>query len=210
MPAPKPISRLLLAFAFLTLATATMNEAKAQWLQVNRIKAGVSLGFGGLHTWGKPSFDINWWRFTFRVAPGFKYLGFGATYKLYHFKPIQRKDRVIILSAYYNTDWLFANKAGSELRKDQHLYMLMPGIHVDLNYLGSVYFEVSGGLMYAHERLLTQNREFISAHDHFLPMGEIRLGGIFLSRHEYHQDFPHIVKHPPVRRILKRKIEFKK
>lgn len=201
---------LLSAFAALLLWLTMPTQAQGQWLVVNRIKAGASLGFGGLHTWGKPSFDINWWRFTFRVAPGLKYLGFGATYQLYFFKPRMRKDRMIILSAYYNTDWLLANSKAAELRKDQHIYMLMPGIHVNLNYLGTVYFEVSGGLAYIHERMLTSDRQYIGARDHFIPMGEVRLGGIFLSRKEYHQDFPHIVKQPPADRVKKRTLKFKK
>lgn len=196
-------------FALSALLLVSAPKVHSQWLKVWRPQAGLSLGFGGLHTWGKPSFDLNWWRFTFRVAPGFYNLSVGTTYKLYYFKPRQRTDRMIILSAYYHNDWLLANKKSTELRSDKHMYMLMPGIHVNLNYLGTVYFEVSGGLWYTHERILNQDRQLLSARDHFLPMGEVRLGGIFLGRTEYHQDFPHKYKQPKVRKIKKVKLEFK-
>lgn len=206
MRVSKQIFKVLALTAFLALS---ISQAKGQWLKVWRPQAGLSLGFGGLHTWGKPSFDLNLWRFTFRAAPGLYNMSIGATYQLYYFKPRQRGDRMLILSAYYHNDWLLANKKSTELRNDRQMYMLMPGIHVNLNYLGTVYFEVSGGLWYTHERILSQDRNLLSARDHFMPMGEVRLGGIFLGRHEYHQDFPHKYKAPKVRKIKKVKLEFK-
>lgn len=181
----------------------------AQWLEPNRLRCGVSGGFGGLHTWFKPSFDLHWSKSTFRVAPGLWYLSGGITQKIGWFKPRERMDRQIILSFYYHNDWALSNKRSNDYRKDAHVYQLMPGIHVNLDHRGMWFLQVSGGLQYTHERLMTWDREFFSARDYFSPMGEIRIGGIFISRKEHVQKFPHYYKKKPVKKIQKRKLKFK-
>ncbi|HHG84511.1 MAG TPA: hypothetical protein ENJ82_07170 [Bacteroidetes bacterium] len=188
----------------------TPQQSKAQWLEPHRVQIGVSGGFGGLHGWGAPSFDVIWNRFTARVSPGLYYLGGGITYQLAFYKPKVRKDRILILSAYYLNDWLLTNRKATEFRKDQHIYMLMPGIHVNLNHRGTVYFEVSAGGLYLHERIFNADRSIHAGRDYFSPMGEIRIGGIFLSRKEHVQQFPHYFKEKPADRIQKRKLKFKK
>lgn len=190
---------------FLTLMPAVSH---AQWLEPHRIKIGVSGGFGGVHAWGKPSFDVHWHRLTARVAPGLHYMSGGLTYKLAYFNPKVRHDRVLILSAYYMNDWILNNRKATEFRRDQSIWMVMPGIHVDLKHTGSIYLEVSGGLLYMHERTFSDNKEVMAKRDYFAPMGEIRIGGIFLSRKEHVQQFPHYYNEKPAKKIKKKKLKF--
>lgn len=197
------------AFLIAFLLFLMPRPSEAQWLEPKRLKIGVSGGFGGVHAWGKPSFDVHWHRLTGRVSPGLAWLSGGLTYKLAFFNPKVRSDRAIIISGYYLNDWLLAHRLGGEFKKDRHVYMLMPGIHVDLNHRGTVYFQVSAGLAYMHERLRSKEDNTIRAvRDDFFPMGEIRIGGIFLSRKEHVQQFPHYYKKKPADRIKKRKLKF--
>jgi hypothetical protein len=184
-------------------------KADAQWLEPTRLQFGMSGGFGGVHAWGKPSFDLIYGRLTAHIAPGIKYMSGGLTYQLAHFNPKVRHDRILILNLYYHNDWFLANKKGAEFKRDQHVWMLMPGIHVNLYHRGTIFFEVSGGLMYQHERLFNADRSIRSAGDHFAPMGEVRIGGIFLSRVEHVQQFPHYYKEKPAKKIQKKKLHFK-
>jgi hypothetical protein len=181
---------------------------QAQWLEPHRVQFGISGGFGGVHAWGKPSFDIHWHRLTGRISPGLNYMSGGLTYKLAHFNPKVRMDRTIILSLYYMNDWLVNNRRKNEFRRDQSIWMLMPGIHTNLNHRGTVYLEISGGLLYLHERTFTEDKDIITRRDHFSPMGEIRIGGIFLSRKEHVQQFPHYFKEKPAKKIKKTKLSF--
>lgn len=207
-----PHLRKYILASVLTVAMITVcapRQAKAQWLEPHRIQIGVSGGFGGVHGWGAPSFDVIWNRLTARVSPGLYYLGGGLTYQLTHFNPKRRHDRILILSGYYLNDWLLANKGPGLVRNDQHVYMLMPGIHVNLDHRGTVYFEVSAGGMYVHERQFSkEDRNIRNVSDHFSPMAEIRIGGIFLSRKEHVQQFPFYYKKKPADRVKKRKLKF--
>lgn len=186
------------------------NQAlQAQWMQPTRPQLGMSGGFGGVHAWGKPSLDVVYGRLTARVSPGLYYMSGGLTYQLAFYKPKVRKDRIIILSAYYHNDWLLSNRARNEFRKDQNIYMVMPGIHVNLDHRGTIYLEVSGGPMYMHERIFNDDKSVRSVRDYWGPMGEIRIGGIFMSRKERVQQFPWNPKTPKVDKIQKRKLQFK-
>jgi hypothetical protein len=192
------------------LTVCAPRKASAQWLEPHRIQIGVSGGFGGVHGWGAPSFDVIWNRLTARVSPGLYYLGGGLTYQLTHFDSKRRHDRILILSGYYLNDWLLANKGPGLVRNDQHVYMLMPGIHVNLDHRGTIYLEVSAGGMYVHERQFArEDRNIRNVSDHFAPMAEIRIGGIFLSRKEHVQQFPFFYKEKPADRIKKRKLKFR-
>lgn len=203
------ITRLLMSSA-VALCALWMGLApqrlQAQWLEPHRIKFGISGGFGGVHAWGKPSFDVHWHRLTGRISPGLNYMSGGLTYKLAHFNPKVRSDRTIILSAYYMNDWILNNRRRNEFRRDQSIWMLMPGIHTNLNHLGTIYLEISGGLLYLHERTFTEDKSIIAHRDHFSPMGEVRIGGIFLSRKEHVQQFPHYFKEKPAKKIKKVKL----
>ena len=183
-------------------------HAHAQWLEPTRLQIGLSGGFGGVHAWGKPSFDLIYGRLTAHIAPGIKYMSGGFTYQLAHFNPKARHDRILILSVYYHNDWFLINKKITEFRRDQNIFMLMPGIHVNLDHRGTIFFEVSGGLMYQHERIFNADRTLRSAGDHFNPMGEVRIGGIFLSRKERVQQFPHYFKEKPAKKIQKKRLHF--
>lgn len=199
----------LLAFLIALSCLFSAIQAKAQWLEPTRLQVGMSGGFGGVHAWGKPSLDLIYGRLTARVAPGLYYMSGGLTYHLAYFNPKVRRDRIIILSAYYHNDWLLANKRSNEFRRDQNLYMVMPGIHVNLDHRGTVFLEVSGGMKYQHERIFNDDKSIKSAGDHFGPMGEIRIGGIFLSRKERVQQFPHYFKEKPAKKIQKKKLKFR-
>lgn len=202
-------AKAMVVAACITLLTCLAgNMAHAQWLEPTRLQIGVSGGFGGVHAWGKPSFDLIWGRLTGRVAPGLHYMSGGLTYQIAHFNPKVRRDRILILSLYYHNDWLLANKKSNEFRRDQHLWMLMPGIHVNLDHRGTIFLEVSGGAMYQHERIFNQDKTLKSVGDHFAPMGEIRIGGIFLSRKERVQQFPHYHKEKPAKKIQKKRLHF--
>lgn len=200
--------KILVAFALMALLKPA--ETQAQWLKVDRWEFGFSGGFGGLHTWFKPSFDIHKGRNTLRLAPGPWHMSAGIQRKIGWFQPKRRDDRQILLSFNYHNDWLLANIPRGEYKKDHQVYQLMPGIHVNLNHTGVWYFQVSGGLQYTHERLRSwENREIFSARDYFSPMGELRIGGKFLHRKQHVQKFPHYHKKKPVKKIKKRKLEFK-
>ncbi len=198
----------MIALLAIVLSFVGGNAVQAQWLEPTRLYVGMSGGFGGVHGWGKPSLDLIYGRWTARFAPGLKYLSGGVTYHLAHFSPKTRHDRIIILSLYYHNDWLLANKKSAEFRRDQHVWMLMPGIHVNLDHRGTIFFEVSGGLMYQHERIFNPDKTIRSAGDHFAPMGEVRIGGIFLSRKEHVQQFPHYFKEKPAKKVQKKRLHF--
>jgi hypothetical protein len=198
----------VLALCIALLSVGTGTRVKAQWLEPTRLYMGMSGGFGGLHAWGKPSLDLIYGRWTARFAPGLRYLSGGVTYHLAHFSPKTRHDRIVILSLYYHNDWLLANKKSFEFRRDQNIWMLMPGIHVNLDHRGTIFMEVSGGLMYQHERIFNSDKTIRSAGDHFAPMGELRIGGIFLSRVEHVQQFPHYFKEKPAKKIQRKRLHF--
>lgn len=189
---------------------ATAPSVSGQWLEPHRLKPGASAGFGGVHGWGSPSIDLHWHRLCARFSPGLYYIGGGLTYQLAFFRPKVRKDRILILNAYYMNDWFLSNRRANEFRRGQHIYMVMPGIHVNLNHRGTIYFEVSAGPLYMHERTFNNDRSVRAARDYWTPMGEIRIGGIFLSRKEHVQQFPLKFKEKPADRIKKRKLKFKK
>lgn len=180
----------------------------SQWWQPNRLHVGISAGFGGLHEWGKPSFDIHWYRTTLRLAPGLYYASAGITQKIAWFKPRERKDRVIIFSVCYHNDYLLSRIKNSDPRRDLNVFMFMPGIHVDLNHLGTIYFQASGGYTYAREKNFYADGGNQKISHHHLPMIEVRFGGVFLSRKEHHQ----VIKPPKkdVKKIKSRKLEWKK
>ena len=190
----------------LILVGGIQMTAAGQWLEPKRLKVGMSAGFGGMHAWGKPSFDLKYHRLTARISPGLYYFSGGLTYQLAFFRPKVRKDRIIILNAYYLNEWLLAGRRTTAYRQDQAIYMLMPGIHVNLNHRGTVYLEVSAGPMYMHERTWARETSAASVRDYFGPMGEIRIGGIFLSRKERVQQFPR--KEPKQNKIQKRKLKY--
>lgn len=200
-------TRLLVAVALLCVCTTA--SLRAQWLEPTRLHIGMSGGFGGVHAWGKPSFDLIYGRLTARIAPGIKYMSGGLTYQLAFFNPKVRHDRILILSAYYHNDWFLIGKRRQETFRDQHIYMLLPGIHVNLDHRGTIFFEVSAGPMYQHERIFNQDKSIKSVGDHFAPMGEVRIGGVFLSRKEHVQQFPHYFKEKPAKKIQKKKLKFK-
>ncbi|MEM7040741.1 MAG: hypothetical protein AAF570_27515, partial [Bacteroidota bacterium] len=143
------------------------------------------------------------------VSPGLHWLSGGLTYQLAFFNPKVRHDRIILISAYYLNDWLLNNSRSNEFRDDQQVWMLMPGIHVNLNHRGTIYFEVSAGAMYLHEKTFNDDRTIRAKRDHFGPMGEVRIGGIFLSRKNRTQQFPHYYKRKPAKKIKKKKLKFK-
>ena len=179
-------------------------------MQPKRFKFGMSGGFGGLHEWGKPSFDVHWHNTTLRVAPGLFYMSAGITQKIAYFMPKHRFDRTIIISLYYHKDYFLTDilrKKQTPIKNDLNIFMVMPGIHVDLNLYGDVYFEASVGMMYAYERTFPVGKENVLHQHHFWPMGEIRCGGIFLSRKEHHQHFPPV--DPKNYKIKKKKLKFK-
>lgn len=200
-------TRLLAVAALMCVFAAS--SLRAQWLEPTRLHIGMSAGFGGLHAWGKPSFDLIYGRLTARVAPGIKYMSGGLTYQLAFFNPKVRHDRILILSAYYHNDWLLIGKRKQETFRDQHIYMLLPGIHVNLDHRGTIFLEVSAGPMYQHERIFNRDKSIKSVGDHIAPMGEIRIGGVFLSRKEHVQQFPHYFKEKPAKKIQKKKLKFK-
>lgn len=191
----------LLAFALFFGGTA-----EAQWFQPKRVKFGLSGGFGGLHEWGKPSFDIHKGRSTLRLAPGLYYMSVGITQKVAWFRPKHRKDRVVIMNLAYHNDY-FLSDVKDEFKDDVHAIMVLPGLHMNLNHRGTYYFQVSAGVAYAHERWFDGSGNVFRRNNHFLPMGEIRIGGIILSRKEHHQEF--YMGNPPVRKIKKSKLKFK-
>ncbi|MCB9231780.1 MAG: hypothetical protein H6581_08955 [Bacteroidia bacterium] len=195
---------LLATAAFVFLSGASL---QAQWLQPHRFQFGMSLGFGGLHEWGKPSFDIHKHRTTLRISPGLYYMSAGITQKIAYFSPNRRTDRVLIGSIYYHNDWLLSNLQNKEVKKDVNALMFMPGIHVDLNHLGQYFLEVSVGYTYAWERNFDADHSVIRHRHHHIPMAEIRIGGIFLSRKEHHQTFKYYPR--DVKKIEQKKLKFK-
>lgn len=206
--------RSLIPAALLVCMLSLPAMVSGQWMEPNRLKIGASLGFGGVHAWGKPSFDLHYAQSTLRLAPGLNFFSIGFTQKIGFYAPKRRKDRTILLSAYYHNDWLLAPKKSPDHKKDQQIYMLMPGIHVNLNHRGTIFFQVSGGVMYMHEVIKDREDTSIkSTRDFFSPMGEVRLGTIFLRRKYYVQQFPrgkkkHKNKKVPADRVKKKKLKF--
>ncbi len=194
---------LVLGSALLICMKSTLH---AQWMQPKRIKFGLSAGFGGLHEWGKPSFDIIRHRTTLRIAPGLYYFSAGITQKISWFQPKTRLDRVVIMNLIYHNDWILSD-VKDEWKDDVHSIMILPGLHMNLNHRGTYYFQVSAGMAYAHERWFDASGNVFRKNNHYLPMGEIRIGGIILSRKEHHQHV--IMPDPDVNKISKHRLKWK-
>jgi len=166
--------------------------AHAQYMQPKKLKIGASLGAGGMHWYCKPSFDLHYAGTSLRFAPGLFYYSFGITQRIGYYRKRVRMDRPLILSAYYSDDWLLMGvKRDLERntdRIDQKHFMLMLGLHVDLDHMGRVFFEGSIGGMAALERFAPINGVAVPSAWYFYPMVEVRFGGIVQFHKEIHQD----------------------
>jgi len=167
-------------------------DCSSQILEPKRLKIGASIGAGGLHTFGFPSFDLHKHHTTLRMAPGPFYYGIGLSQKLFNYNGKIRNDRPIYANVYFLDDFLLSNlrnKALNKPRTDLKLFMLTFCARVPLNHLRTVYAEFGAGAMYAKENLsrfpnLPDQKQTLN---HFLPMVEFRLGGTFLQRKYYKQ-----------------------
>lgn len=193
----------------LLLIVASCTALPAQWMQKDHkeLFIGMSVGSGGLYRWGGGSFDVIYRNTTLRVAPGLWYMGVGLNQQIGHFQPKRNAGLILTANVNYLNDWGLSSINAAEYKRGQHIYQFMPGIRYNLNHLGTLYFEIDGGLNYLHERRKSPNGE-VAVSDNFIPMAEVRLGGIFLMRRYRTQQFPHNPKHK-YDRIKKRKLEFK-
>ncbi len=173
----------------------TFSKGYGQILEPKRLKIGASIGAGGLHTFGFPSFDLHKHHTTLRLAPGPFYWGVGLSQKLFDYNGKIRNDRPIYANIYFLDDYFLSNIRNQALNKprtDIKLYMLTFCTRVPLNYLRTVYAEFGLGAMYAKETLTrfpnepTFQKQVLN---HVLPMIEFRLGGTFLQRKYYTQKF---------------------
>jgi hypothetical protein len=205
-----PVSLFLGAFLLLLGMIAVPQSGHAQWMQRDHkeLFIGMSVGSGGLYRWGGGSFDVHYRTTTLRIAPGLWYMGVGLNQQIGHLSPKRRSDRLLMMNVNYLNDWFLSSVSASEYKRGQHMYQFMPGVRVNLNHLGTIYFEADAGLNYLHERRIYPNGTK-SVSDHFSPMVEARLGGIFLMRRYRVQQFPPAPK-KKVLPIKKRKLEFKK
>jgi hypothetical protein len=181
----------------------------AQWMQKDHkeIFIGMSAGSGGLYRWGGGSFDVMYRNTTLRVAPGLWYMGVGLNQQIGHYQPKRNNGLILTGNLNYLNDWGLSSINSAEYKRGQHIYQIMPGIRYNLNHLGTLYFEVDGGLNYLHERHKSPNGD-VAVSDNFTPMAEVRLGGTFLMRRYRTQQFPLNPKHK-YDRIKKRKLKFK-
>ncbi len=173
----------------------TFFRSYGQILEPKRLKIGASIGAGGLHTFGFPSFDLHKHHTTLRLAPGPFYWGVGLSQKLLDYNGKIRNDRPIYANLYFLDDYFLSdirNRTLNKPRTDIKLFMLTFCTRVPLNYLRTVYAEFGLGAMYAKETLTrfpnepTPQKQVLN---HFLPMVEFRLGGTFLQRKYYKQKF---------------------
>ncbi|MBX3103043.1 MAG: hypothetical protein KF690_11080 [Bacteroidetes bacterium] len=156
---------------------------QAQFANPPRLTAGGSLGFGGLHMYGKPAFHLRYHTTTLNLAPGTHFLSIGLTQRLYAFQSQRRCGPVqAIASAAWHDDWLLMplqrERRGNGHIRDLDGWNLLVGAHMDLNPLRTVYLQVSGGFLYLIEKYRTpEGAPYPPANRQFLyPMAEVRLG----------------------------------
>lgn len=167
--------------------------ALGQIIEPIRVKFGGSIGAGGLHAFFQPSADVHWRGASLRASIGTHYIGAGFSQKIGYYRPIlwwrkptRRLDRPIFLSFNYLEDyWLANNTPRGGPRRDRDIFMLLGGVHANLNYVGSVYFQVAFGVMYLVEKYHpVQNKPIANIHI-ITPMVEVRLGGIIVRHKTY-------------------------
>lgn len=179
---------------FIVFFILTFYKSYSQILEPKRLKIGASIGAGGLHTFGFPSFDLHKHHTTLRLAPGPFYWGVGLSQKLLDYNGKIRNDRPIYANIYFLDDYFLSNIRNQALNKprtDLKLFMLTFCARVPLNYLRTVYAEFGLGALYAKETLTRFPNQVVPKQvlNHFLPMVEFRLGGTFLQRKYYKQKF---------------------
>jgi hypothetical protein len=181
----------LIAWCFIPALSASAQKSKTlktkestrltQFEEKPKLRWGASMGMGGLHMVAKPSVDLHYAAFTLRLSPGLYFLSAGINW----LSPLQwkRKDCnhwPIYLGAYYHYSHLLAQKV---IIKDpevqlRQMFMLMAGIHAKLNYRGQVYVDVGVGVSLVQDKLLQPDLS-TSTRTTYMPMAEVRLGGIF-------------------------------
>ncbi|MCZ2355560.1 MAG: hypothetical protein LC115_02545 [Bacteroidia bacterium] len=185
-----------------------VNNTFGQIIEPIRVKFGGSIGAGGLHAFFQPSADVHWRGASLRLSAGTHYIGIGYSQKIGFYRPIlwwrkptRRLDRPIFLSFNYLEDYWLANKTPRGTpRRDRDIFMLLAGVHANLNYVGSVYFQVAFGAMYLIEKYNPVLGKPIKNIHIITPMVEVRLGGIIVS-HKTHDRKPGYGKTILIKRI---------
>ncbi len=157
-------------------------KEKLEFFQRPAFQWGASLGVGGGHYVVGPSADVHYGPFTGRVAPGLLYMSAGIAWRpgIY----IKRKDcnhLPLYTAFYYHHAWLLANTLllrESSVRSQQ-IYMLLVGARYTLTPPKPVYLEFGVGVALQSERVDAGDGPGAYSRLSYLPMGELRLGGIF-------------------------------
>jgi hypothetical protein len=165
------------------LTASTVTRLQAQFETPPRLTAGGSIGFGGLHMYGKPAFHLRYHTTVFTLAPGLHFLSLGLSQRLYDFKSQRRCGPVQAMAHLaWHDDWLLLpmqrQRRGNEHIRDLDGWNLLVGMQLHLNPLRTVYLQVSGGFLYLIEKYNTPDgAPYPPANRQFLyPMAEIRLG----------------------------------
>jgi hypothetical protein len=167
-------------------------QLSAQWLEPKRLQLGMSGGIGGVHAFGKLSFDLHKGGTSLSLAPGLFYGSVGISQRIGFYRPAIRRDRHLILSYYYHEDWLLSpiwNKRHRNPRTDLDIHILMLGIRANLNRKSGMYVQGGLGAMYIKETLKPLPEVGKKVLHHVLPMLEFKIGGLFLQRKYPVQNF---------------------
>lgn len=154
--------------------------------QPYRFRIGGSVGFGGLHCWGKPSADLHYRLTTLHVSPGLNFMSVGFTQQMAFWKSQRRDDRIMTLSFYYHDDWLISGIQKTTNKQDIDMYQLLLGCRVNLNYRATIYMQFAGGVM-RHITTTKLEDGMLNKQVKYWPMGEIRIGGEIVRHKEHFQ-----------------------
>lgn len=144
---------------------------------------GASVGAGGVNFPAGPTADLAYGPLTLRVFPGLFYLSAGLQWQpgLY----IKRRDCnhiPLYIAAAFHYNWLLGRPVLLQNRgiTGQQVYMLTIGARYHLNFRKTLYLELGGGVALFADGISQQN-ETPFTRNFYLPMFELRLGGLFGS-----------------------------
>ena len=184
---PKLVNLLSLTLAALCMSGQTAwaqrkPKEKLEFFQRPTFQWGASLGLGGGHYVVGPSADVHYGPLTGRVAPGLLYMSAGIAWRpgIY----VKRKDcnhLPLYTAFYFHHAWLLANTLLLRERavRNQQIYMLLIGARYTLTPPKPVYMEFGIGVALQSERVDAGDGPGAYNRLGYLPMGELRLGGIF-------------------------------
>ncbi|MDX2063657.1 MAG: hypothetical protein SFY70_11395 [Bacteroidia bacterium] len=144
------------------------------------LKAGFSVGAGGLHWYLGPSAEVYYRSLRVHLVPGLAYAGVGAVVQL---GPVLRRPdcnhRPFYLAVGVLDDWLLGRSLRPNDIANRTVFLGTLGLHHALDVRGRKYLEYGVGVLHWRRTRTAAEGKTPGLETGFAPMLELRLGGIF-------------------------------